>query len=356
MAAQLLEDSCPGVPPAWAMVAAAREEAGGGGVPAGPLLRMVEGLRALGAVSLNGGAMLQAPQGAEATEALREVQWVVQPLGPGQPGRPSAGRMASKPVSLLGDVNPLTVRAGTALQLRRVFQQQRDCRLAFVAAAGSGGEDRLRDLVDLEAAMVDISRWRFLKNSHKEVWWRLAVNGVAGARSPPPTCPCGRWHRDDWGMAGSALAVEEWRTHAFWECSVAQHVVRRVVWPLLEANATLPEAPSKRHFWLMQLPRGKHGNSVGMHLEVWRAICLATLTAMNAGRLAMRGEGTRNHLCAASGLTAEKKFWDQLIWMAGPGAEPPASWADVGADHRVLRVVGSGADRRVRFAPPEVVG
>jgi hypothetical protein len=47
---------------------------------------------------------------------------------------------------------------------------------------------------------------------------------------------------------------------------------------------------------------------------------------------------------------------DQLIWMAGPGAEPPASWDGVGADHCILRVVGSGADRRVRFAPPEVVG
>ena len=356
MAAQLLGGTFPGVPPAWAMVAAAREEQGGEGVPSGPLLRMVEGLRALGVMSLGEGAMPPAPQEAEAAAALQEMQWVVQPLGPDQPGRPTAGRMASKPVSLLGDVNPLTVRAGTALQLRGIFQEQRDCRRAFVEAAGSVGEDQLRDLVDLEATMVDISRWRFLRNSHKEVWWRLAMNGVAGAGSPPRTCQCGQWHRDEWGMACSDLAVAAWRKHAFWDCPVAQHVVRRVVWPVLEANATCPEAATKRHFWLMQLPRGRYGNSVDMHLEVWRAICLAALTAMNAGRLAMRGKGTGDQVCSAGRLRAEKKFWDELIWMAGPGAEPPASWEDVGADHRILRVVGSGADRRVRFAPPEVVG
>ncbi len=78
---------------------------------------------------------------------------------------------------------------------------------------------------------------------------------------------------DDWGMAGSDLAVEEWRKHVFCSCTVAQHVVQRVVWPLLEANAALPESPTKRHLWLMHLPRGRYGNSVGMHTEVWRAIC-----------------------------------------------------------------------------------
>ena len=76
----------------------------------------------------------------------------------------------------------------------------------------------------------------------------------------------------------------------------------RVVWPLLEANVTLPEAPIKRHFWLMQLPQGKYGNSVDMQLEVWRTICLVDLNVMNAGlrRHARRG--------------------DQLIWMVGPGS------------------------------------
>jgi hypothetical protein len=228
--------------------------------------------------------------------------------------------------------------------------------VAFVAAAGSREEDRVRDLEDLEATMLDISRWRFLKNSHKEVWWRLAVNGIADARRPPSRCPCGQWSRDDWGMAESDLAVSQWRLHQFWGCVVAQHVVRRVVWPLLEANAALPEAPATRHFWLMHLPVGRYGNSVGVHREVWRAICLAALTAMNAGRLALRDAGTTAQRRSAGVLRAEKVFWDQLIWMAGPGAEPPASWDEVGEDHPVLRVVGSGADRRVRFAPPAIGG
>jgi hypothetical protein len=69
--------------------------------------------------------------------------------------------------------------------------------------------------------------WRVpWENGYKEVFWRLAVNGVraAGAcqRYFSALCPCGV------GGSGAHGDGERLGQHAFWECAIAQAVRTQV--------------------------------------------------------------------------------------------------------------------------------
>eukprot|EP00955_Chlamydomonas_euryale_P023883 251238-Chlamydomonas_euryale.AAC.1 len=65
--------------------------------------------------------------------------------------------------------------------------------------------------------------WQRLQwdNCALELLWRLPLNGVAGAGGhnlmPVGACPCG------WGPpADGSQPADIWRSHAFWDCVVAQ--------------------------------------------------------------------------------------------------------------------------------------
>jgi hypothetical protein len=113
-------------------------------------------------------------------------------------------------------------------------------------------------------------------NCHKEILWRLAVNGVpwAGGHDIGQTapCACGQWvppvHVDD---KTRALA---WREHCFWSCPVAQ-AVRDVLHSALPQGLPLHRA----HVWLLQTP-----DTFAVRQDVWDIVCMAALTAMNFGK------------------------------------------------------------------------
>jgi hypothetical protein len=121
-------------------------------------------------------------------------------------------------------------------------------------------------------------RW---ENCHKEVLWRLALNGVPGAGGhdvcPRGPCPCG-WHP----QAPPEVNAEQWRTnegapalrqHYFWDCPVAQAVLH-------ELSAALPPGVGLHcaHLWLCLSPTPR------VVQAVWEAVCLAALSAMDQGR------------------------------------------------------------------------
>ena len=114
--------------------------------------------------------------------------------------------------------------------------------------------------------------WKFMniENSIKETFWRLCLNGVAGAGghgiSMQGPCPCG-WtnpHPQD------HMAAQQ---HHFWSCDVAKAVTKAI-------NLQSPQGspPCKlSHLWLMKPPNG-------FHEAIWPAIAMAAITAMERGR------------------------------------------------------------------------
>jgi hypothetical protein len=84
------------------------------------------------------------------------------------------------------------------------------------------------------------------ENGYKEVFWRLAINGVRAAsayqRYFSAPCPC--------GVVGSGAQgdCEQMRQHAFWECAIAQVVHTQVHRGL--GGALLQQW----HLWLVDPP------------------------------------------------------------------------------------------------------
>ena len=126
------------------------------------------------------------------------------------------------------------------------------------------------------------------ENTNKEIFWRLAVNGVAGAGGhdicPRGQCPCGYAMSAEERRPGQGCLL---RQHYFWDCPVAVAVREQLA-------AALPAAQSQHHLWIMHLPAG------ASHQGVWRVVCLAALLAMEHGRKALwrltieQAEGTHS--------------------------------------------------------------
>jgi hypothetical protein len=161
-----------------------------------------------------------------------------------------------------------SVRTLTRLQLGvTAVPERRERHDAFVAAA----------LGLPPGAAVPRPAWEALRsafrraarlpcaNSHKEPFWRVAVNGVpaCGGHDPSllgtcPTCPC--------------MAAADLRVHCFWECPLASAVVSEV------RRCLPPEAGAltRRQLWLATPP-------TGVHSRVWLLVCLAAFSAMHHG-------------------------------------------------------------------------
>ena len=161
-------------------------------------------------------------------------------------------------------------------------------------------------------------------NEHKDVLWRLAVDGlhyVGGAHRParlyPTTCPCGAQ-----GMHP--------RLHHFWDCDVA--LVLRC---LIELH--LPQPPLLRHhLWLGMPPSG-------VLPKVWNVVLLAALSALEWGRVAFWRAARSDHGSAAlTRRVAAGVCSDFVARLAGfAAAHPfPRGWDDV---HNLHPFLGRGA-------------
>ena len=183
----------------------------------------------------------------------------------------------------------LTVRTGTALQLKRAVELRDSKHAAFVAAAGGGvvAEVTPAQLASLRGTLARAWSLKW-ENEHKEVLWRMTVQGVRGvaAHGLPTThpCPCG-------GLAAGACAAEALRHH-FWACPVAGAVVEELQrgWKMGEGVLAPMVPPLRREeVWLLDPPLRPSGGpqQKRMHGGVWSVVCLAALTAMDMGRRAL---------------------------------------------------------------------
>ena len=273
-----------------------------------------------------------------------------------------------KPVFLGG----LTVRLGTAMQLgdvatARLALHEEYVREAHGGPPGSplpeGSVSRLR----LTFPRLWKVRW---ENRHKEVLWRLAVDGIPLAGTahvrgvPPEACGCGAYPR---GGAGSGSP----RLHHFWLCPVARAVVgvlevhlaaavaapapggvNRAVAGRLRAvlrgspatvGPAVPRPLSRVALWLVRAPPG-------CEQCLWDVVALAALSAVDRGRFTLRAASRRQGgsgsavapglgPCAHAQVVAVADFWARLQGFAHLGV-PRAGWGAVGPTHPFLRVVG----------------
>jgi hypothetical protein len=225
------------------------------------------------------------------------------------------------------------VRHGTQLQLQQSgLQQERLQRFAAFEALAAPGTPAVAD--GSEVARLLPRLWQLpWENQHKEVYWRLVLNGLALASrmhgSGPQPCACG------------SPAPQPDRRHHFWDCPVAA-AVRSTLAAQLGG-----QQPSRQQLWLMRHP-------AGVHAGVWDAVCLAALAAMDGGRrqLAARllqarqaadGPSSSRHpppppptpaqLVPAAQRHAVARFWDLLQDLCTVGTAPAAWQQQLPAEH-----------------------
>ena len=196
-------------------------------VPVGALRRMLLAFASLGHLEQRPGMDL--PQ-------LRSEGGVLQWLT--SPGLPATEvfhvlshlvwkhQITDDPRQMLGPRSTLSVRHAYTLLTRSRRMARRQAHRQFVVQA-LRHSSATRAQVEAAISGCYGRLWRApWEKLYKEVFWRLAVNGVraAGAcqRYFSAPCPCGV------GGSGSPGDCERLRQHAFWECAVAQTVRRQV--------------------------------------------------------------------------------------------------------------------------------
>lgn len=133
-------------------------------------------------------------------------------------------------------------------------------------------------------------------NAFKEALWRLALDcfsmfGHARYGRQPQRCIC-----------GCDQPVS--RSHCFFECPVAEAVVREIQRAMPAGSSPL----TRRHLWLLEPPPG-------VHAEPWRVVALAAICAMDKGRRAL----TRLYLGADQRQHERQYAWARLVlWLAWP--------------------------------------
>jgi hypothetical protein len=173
------------------------------------------------------------------------------------------------------------------------------------------------------------------ENTHKEVLWRLAVNGVPGAGGYDicfrSACPCGFSLSEHQYRAKNSTVH---RQHAFWDCPAAQAV-------RAELQRVLGVIQLQQwHLWLARAP------SPTVQQPVWTIVSLAALEAMDFSRRCMwslfKDEGnvySRDQLLAVVSQKSVAQFWLLLHDFASESR--PAEWSGwhtVGDNHLFLSV------------------
>ena len=257
---------------------------------------------------------------------------------PAAPAPPSAADVAALLLPRLGwrlgpgcvlTLKDFTVKLGTHLQLAELGAARLACHTAFVREALGA----VSPAASVDAAVVRLQRtfrllWQRVKwePQHKEVFWRLAVDGVAMPGSshlphvPREACACGCY-------PGPAGAAEPPRLHHFWTCPLVQPLV-----------AALEEGcgcgVTRAHVWLCVSPDPARVLSC-----VWGVVVLAALNAMEWARRYMHAHRPYSPALPEAvrrGVVA--KFWALLQDFTGLGV-PRKGWDAVSAGHPFLRVV-----------------
>ena len=245
------------------------------------------------------------------------------------------------------------VRGGTARQLAQPQARRRQLLAVFVALATSDPQPAAPgaplpatpvpppDAVTAAAAELQRTLTRLWRlpwdNTHKEVYWRLALNGLPLASRMPPTprpCQCGS-HDPHPG-----------RLHHYWTCPAAVAVADAV-------STALGGVPLTRsNLWLARPPPG-------IHRGVWDVTCLASLAAMDGGRRMMVARSMAAPpdtppdpaLPAAAARHAVARLWILLEDFCSVGTAPFSWRAEVPPTHPLLRWDALSSHWRLVRAP-----
>lgn len=228
---------------------------------------------------------------------------------PGQPGQPTAEEQRRERLATFAALAGAPTNAAAAPQPTRPAETTHQTQ---PPEAQAHADQVLRMLARIWKLNWD--------NSHKEVLWRLAVNGLPLASrmrgGGPKPCSCGHATPD--------------RRHHFWECPVAVAVVDS-----MQAQLGVRRNITCRNLWLAEPP-------ANVHAGMWDVVCLAALVAMDSGRRLM----TRTILTAREqnsqltpGLTqhaaqhAVARFWDLLQDFCTVGLAPATWQAQLSGEH-----------------------
>ena len=260
------------------------------------------------------GAANRAAAGVPDTAAVESM--IVARLGWAVPGSDTAVPLSRASVKLL-----------TLLQLDALSVRRADLHAAYVAEAlGPGAAATEATLAFRVVTLPRLWRVRW-ENVHKEVLWRLAVDGVpllgnCHVGQQPAACVCG------FDVGASP------RLHHFWACPIAAAVVAAV-------GSAGGAAVTRASLWLAVCP-------AGLLQPVWDVVCLAALSAMEHGRryakAGGRAHGDGASLLQRACVAAVADFWGRLSGFVALGRLPDA-WAVVPADHPFVGRAASGAPR-----------
>lgn len=305
-------------------------------IPEGPLRRMATALQGMGELHFHPSAQVDEEPNAWLQRVHEPAE--VRRLAPSLVWRSQVERPIAQALS---PCRPVSVKAATTLMMaeteatrQRLHEAYAEQALATSLLSPQARVNRARSFVRGFRTV-----WRVpWENRHKEVLWRLAVNGVAGAGGCDVclTGPC--------ACGGGALTAEHIRSgnstplrqHTFWLCPVARDVVRQLQRGL--GNQPL----AQWNLWLLQPPRD-------VRPAVWRVVALAALEAMEMGRRSLWRKWVkagrpleaeeRAAVVQAAGQRAAASFWLSLHDFARGGrCLDSHGWASVGPDHPFLAV------------------
>jgi hypothetical protein len=249
--------------------------------------------------------LMQAPS----TQQVWEMLWA----------RAGWARPGGKPLLLC----KATVRALTQLQAQLHQAATRDKHMGFLQEAAIGLNLQLNGLhSELQALLHNL--WKLpWDNSRKEVFWRLTLDGLPSAARMHmigSSCDCG--------------VVAPDRQHQFWGCPVAQAVTQ-----VLQENIPPQCHVHRINVWLCRPPWP------GLHVGVWRVVCLAAVISMNKGRQVLyklpesQPAMSAQQRLAIACKVAVATFWDMLHDFVGVGLCNPVWLQEVCPVHPFLRVI-----------------
>jgi exonuclease III len=308
-------------------------------IPDGPLRRMFVALQEMGALHFppDAHAHVDAHAWLQDIQSLADIQRLA-------PSLVWHSQLGGRTADALSPCRPISVKVATMFMREpdEARRQQLHAAYAEQAFQGSGLSPASR----ASRTRCFVRGWRSVwrvpwENRHKEVLWRLAVNGAAGAGGCDicldRPCVCGAVVITPAQVA--ARNSTPLRLHAFWDCPVAQAVVQQL-------RRGLGNRPLARwNVWLLQPPPG-------VRSAVWKVVALAALEAMEMGRRALWREWVRRgrpqdeedvaERAAAVHVARQRAascFWLSLHDFAHGGRHIEGSgWDGVDADHPFLAV------------------
>ncbi|KAH7617816.1 hypothetical protein NADE_000021 [Nannochloris sp. 'desiccata'] len=165
-----------------------------------------------------------------------------------------------------------------------------------------------------------------IDNSHKEIVWRLALDGlptIQRLHRPTQVCGCG-------GAVGDAAG----RQHVYFNCAAIRPIIDSIEQQLQDEWALPPQAPSLQchHLWMAVRP------TEAIHQGIWDVVCISALKAMDSTRAGLfkrqfAGAQPRTALAASVGVRACAQFWANIASFCGHNLAPRAWRGQVSTTH-----------------------